>query len=139
MTLVTLRWMEDSVMNSLAKSWHRENDTDDEVDLLILQQHDCHVASVHETGGDEPVCEEPKTSFPCDESGWDYINDTSGTLLNNTLVEKAKAEENFCHPRAWCLGGGRQTLRRGCVWRKVGRHQQRRRNQTVLPQSVVQE
>ena len=67
MTVVTLRWMEDSVMNSVAKSWHRENDIDDEVDLLILQQRDCHVASVHETGGDEPVCEEPKTPFPCDE------------------------------------------------------------------------
>ena len=32
-------------------------------------------------------------SFPCDECSWDHIDDTSGTLLNNTLVEKAKAEE----------------------------------------------
>ena len=58
-----------------------------------MQQRDCHVASVHETGGDELVCEEPKTSFPCDECSWDYIDDTSGTLLNNALVKKAKAEE----------------------------------------------
>ena len=48
---------------------------------------------MHETGGDKPVCEEPKTPFPYDECGWDYIDDTSGKLLNNTLVEKARAEE----------------------------------------------
>ena len=77
-------------MNLLAKSWHRENDTDDEVHLLILQQRDCHVASVHETGGDEPVCEEPKTPFHVMNAvGTTLI--TSGKLLNNT--QKAKAEE----------------------------------------------
>ena len=41
--------VEDSVMNSLAISWHRENDPDDEVDLLILQQRDCYGASVQKT------------------------------------------------------------------------------------------
>ena len=85
--------VEDSVMNSHAKSWHRENDPYYEVDLLILQQRDCHVASVHETGGDKPVCEEPETPFPYGECGWDCVDDTSGKLLNNTLVEKARAEE----------------------------------------------
>ena len=70
--------VEDSVINSLAK-WHRENGPDDEVDLLILQQRDNFVAS-----GEEPVCEEPKTPFPFDECGWDYIDDKSGKLLNNT-------------------------------------------------------
>ena len=80
-------------MNSLAELWHREDDPDSEVDLLIFQQRDRHVASVHETGGDKPVCEEPKTPFPYDECVWDYIDDTSGKLLNNTLVEKARAEE----------------------------------------------
>ena len=50
------------------------------------------VASVHETGTDKPVCEEPKTLFPYDECGWDCIDDTSGKLLN-TLVEKARAKE----------------------------------------------
>ena len=39
-------------MNSLAELWHREDDPDGEVDLLILQQRDRYVASVHETGGD---------------------------------------------------------------------------------------
>ena len=39
------------------------------------------------------MCEEPKTPFPYDECGWDYIDDTSGKLLNNTLVEKARPEE----------------------------------------------
>ena len=39
------------------------------------------------------MCEESKTLFQYDESGWDYIDDTSGKLLNNTLVEKARAEE----------------------------------------------
>ena len=34
-----------------------------------------------------------KTPFPFDECGWDYIDDTSGKLLNNTLVEKARAYE----------------------------------------------
>ena len=85
--------VEDSAMNSLAELWHREDDPDSEVDLLIFQQRDRHVASVHETGGDKLVCEEPETPFRYDERGWDYIDDTSGKLLNNTLVEKARAEE----------------------------------------------
>ena len=51
------------------------------------------VASVHETGTDRPVCEEPKTPFPYDECGWDYVHDTSGKLLNNTLVEKTRTED----------------------------------------------
>ena len=54
------------------------------------------IATLHpciKTGGDKPVCEEPKTPFPYDECGWDYIDDTSGKLLNNTLVEKARTEE----------------------------------------------
>ena len=37
--------------------------------------------------------EEPKTPFPYDECGWDCIDDTSGKLLNNTLVEKPRVEE----------------------------------------------
>ena len=41
----------------------------------------------------KPVCEEPQPPFPHGECGWDYIDDTSGKLLNNTLVEKARAEE----------------------------------------------
>ena len=49
--------------------WHREDDPDGEVDLLILQQRDRYVASVHETRGDKPVCEEPKTPVPSDECG----------------------------------------------------------------------
>ena len=39
------------------------------------------------------MCEEPKTPFPYDECGSDYIDDTSGKLLSNTLVEKARTEE----------------------------------------------
>ena len=70
--------VEDSAMKSLADLWH---------------QRGGYVASVCETGGDKPVCEEPKTPFPYDGCGWDYIDDTSGKLLNNTLVEKARAEE----------------------------------------------
>ena len=49
-------------------------------------------ASVHETGTDKPVCEEPKTPFPHDECSWGYIDDTSGKLLY-TLVEKRRTEE----------------------------------------------
>ena len=85
--------LEDSVMNSLAELWHREDDTDGEVDLLILQQRDRYVASVHEAGADKPACEEPKIPFPYDECGWDFTDDTSGKLLKNTLVEKARYEE----------------------------------------------
>ena len=80
-------------MDSLVESWRGNNDPNDEIDLLICQQRDQYVASVHETGADRPVCEEPKTPFPYDECGWDHIDDTSGKLLNNTLVEKARAEE----------------------------------------------
>ena len=122
--------MEDSARNSLAELWHSEDDPDGEVDLLILQQRDRHVANKHEPGTDKTVCEEPKTPFPYDECGWDYIDDTSGKLLNNTLVEKARAEEiSVIHE----LG----------VWEvvdrphdEVVRHQQGRRRQTVLPQSI---
>ena len=53
-------------MNSLAELWHKEDDPDGEIDLLILQQRDRFFASMHETGGDKPVCEEPKTQFPYD-------------------------------------------------------------------------
>ena len=42
-------------MHSFAKLWHREDDVDGEVDLLILQLRDRYVASVHETGADKPV------------------------------------------------------------------------------------
>ena len=49
------------MLNLFEELWHRENDPDDEVDLIVMQQRDCYVASVHETGGDKPVCEEPKT------------------------------------------------------------------------------
>ena len=73
--------------------WREDNDPDDEIELLICQQRDQYVASVHETGTDRPVCEEPKTPFPYDECGWNYIDDMSGKLLNNTLVEKARTEE----------------------------------------------
>ena len=77
---------QDSAMNSLAEFWHREDDPDGEVYFLIFQQRDRYVASVHETGW-------PKTPFPYDERCWDYVDDTSGKLLNNTLVEKARAKE----------------------------------------------
>ena len=73
----------------------------------FLQQRGCYVASVHELVGTKPVCEEPKTPFPYDECGWDYIDDTSGKLLNNTLVEKARAEEiSVIRELGVCLGGG---------------------------------
>ena len=39
--------MEDSAISSLAELWHQEDDLDDGVDLLILQQRDRYVASVH--------------------------------------------------------------------------------------------
>ena len=81
---------ENTVMDSLVESWRGHNDPDVEIDLLICQQRDQYVASVHETGTDRPVCEEPKTPFPYDECGWDCIDDTSGKLLNNTLDEKAR-------------------------------------------------
>ena len=85
--------VENTVMNSLAELRHENNDHDGEIDLLTCQQRDQYVASVHETGTDRPVCEQPKTPFPHDECGRAYIDDTSGKLLNNTLVEKARTEE----------------------------------------------
>ena len=73
--------VEDSAMNSPAELWHWQDDPDGEVDLLIFQQRDRYVASVHETGGNKLVCEESKTPFPYDECGWDHNDDTSGKLL----------------------------------------------------------
>ena len=55
--------VDDSVMNSLANLWVKENDPDSEVDLLIFQQRDRHVASVRETRTGKPVRKEPKTLF----------------------------------------------------------------------------
>ena len=67
--------VEDSAMNSHSELWH--------------------IACVHENSGDKPVCEEPKTHSPYDECGWDYIDDTGGKLLNNTLVEKARSKKKI--------------------------------------------
>ena len=53
--------MEDSAMNSLVELWDKGDDPDGEADLLMLQERDRYVASVHEIGADRPVCEEPKT------------------------------------------------------------------------------
>ena len=61
--------VEDSVMNSLSKLWDQENDPDSEIGLLIFEQRNHYVASVHETGTHKPVCEEPKTLSPYDECG----------------------------------------------------------------------
>ena len=47
-------------------------------------------------------------TFPYDERGWDYIEDTSGKLLNNTLVEKARTEKI-------------SVIRELCVWEVVDR------------------
>ena len=80
-------------MDSLTEWWHEEDEPDDESDLLFLQQRGPFLASVHQTGVGRPVCEEPKKLFPYDECGWDFIDDMSGKLLNDTLVEKARAEE----------------------------------------------
>ena len=44
--------MEDSAMNSLADLWHKEDDPDGEVDLLIQQQRNRYVASVHTMSAD---------------------------------------------------------------------------------------
>ena len=69
-------------------------DPDGEVYLLIFQQHDRNVASVHETGGDKPVCEEPTRHLSHTKSAVGItLTDTSGKLFNSTLVEKARAEE----------------------------------------------
>ena len=67
--------MEDS---ALAKLWHKESAPNDDVDLLMFRHRDHYVASVHQTGTEKPMSEELKTPFPCDECGWDYIDDTSG-------------------------------------------------------------
>ena len=90
---------------------------------------------MYELGCDKPVCEEPKTPYPCDECRWDYIDDTSGKLLNNTLVEKARAGE-FRSFVSLVFGKFVGRPHDGVVFgNAMGRHQQGRRRQTVLPQS----
>ena len=81
------------ISDSLEEWWHKEDELDDEIGLLLLQECDRYRASVHQTGSDRPVCEEPKTPFPYGQCGWDCIDDMSGKPLNNTLVENAIAEE----------------------------------------------
>ena len=51
------------------------------------------VRAQDDTGGDKPVCEEPKTPFPNDECGKDYIDETRSKLLTNIFVKKARAKE----------------------------------------------
>ena len=53
--------VENTVMTEL---WRQNDDTDNEIDLLICQQRDQYVASVHETGADKPVCETTQDTFP---------------------------------------------------------------------------
>ena len=84
---------EEPSLDSLAEWWINDEDPEDEVDVLLLQLRDRYLASVHQTGSERPVCEEPKVPFAYDDCGWDYVDDMSGKLLNNTLVEKARAEE----------------------------------------------
>ena len=80
------------MMNSLAKSSHRENGPTTKLTCSF-----CNSVTTTLQACMNPAvtnrCEEPKTLFPYDECGWDYIDDTSGKLLGNTLVEKARAEE----------------------------------------------
>ena len=107
--------VENTVMDSLVESLRENNDPDDEIDLLICQQRDQYVASVHETGTDRKVCEVPKTPFPYDECGWDYIDDPSGKLLNNTLVDKARTEEIWVIRELGCLGVVDSPVARSCL------------------------
>ena len=86
MTFTSVQVEDDPRLDSLAEWWHEEDEPDDEIDLLLLQQRDRYLASVHQTGTDRPVCEEPKTPFPYDGCGWEFIDDMSGKLLNKTLV-----------------------------------------------------
>ena len=83
-------------MDSLVESWRGNNDPDDESDLLICQQRDQYVASVHETGTVKPVCEEPQIPFPYGECGWDYIVDTSGKVAEQHTCREGKSK-NFGH------------------------------------------
>ena len=71
--------VEESRVEFTCEIVHREDDPESEVDLLLFQQRDRYVASVHETGGDKPVC---KTHTIC--AVGDYIENTSG---NNTCRE----------------------------------------------------
>ena len=72
------------------------------------------------TGGDKPVCEEPNTLFPYVECGWDYIDDTSGKLLNNTLVEKARVEDISAIRELGVWEVVDIPPRRGRVWHALG-------------------
>ena len=98
-------------MNSLAKLRHRENDPDDEVDLFILQQRDCYVASVHETGCNMQVCvKNPRhPSLMMNADGTKSMT-RAASCSTTHLLGRGENRRDFCHPRAWCLGGGRQTL-----------------------------
>ena len=51
--------VEDSAMNSLAELWHRQDDPDGEVDLLIFQQRDRPaLQACMRLAHDKPVCED---------------------------------------------------------------------------------
>ena len=68
-------------------------DPEEEVDAKIHDTREKHIASVHEKGSEQPVCEEEVIEYPYDGEGWDHIDDVSGRLLNNTMVQEARAEE----------------------------------------------
>ena len=121
-------------MNSLAELWHREDDLDGEVDLLILQQRDRYVASVHETGGDKASGrEEPKTPFPYDECGWDYIDDTSTTthLSRRQELRKFRSIVNLVSGRFLTDTGDEVVFGTRCVDISKGDE-----NKPFLPQST---
>ena len=108
--------VENTVMNSLAELRHENNDPDDEIDLLTCQQRDQYVASVHETGTDRPVCEEPKTPFPHDECGRAYIDDTSGKLLKTTLLSRRRGQRRLRSFVSWVSRLVVQGYRRQADW-----------------------
>ena len=80
---------------------------DDEIDFLLLQQRDLYLASVHQTGTDRPVCEEPKTPFPHDECGWDFIDGhewqaaQQHPLLRRKKLRKMLSSTRLVSGRLW--------------------------------------
>ena len=85
--------VEDSAMNWLAEVWHKENDPDGEVDLLILKQRDRCVASVHGRRN-KPHYRSRLVAQECErQADWSFFTATPPLEVLRSLLICATIEE----------------------------------------------
>ena len=72
-----------------------EPDPEGAMSALVERLHGEYIANVQDTGGEQPVCEEPSPShgYEDDSEPREFVDDISGKSLDSDLVERARREE----------------------------------------------